>query len=101
MVPVSEMQDEIEEAKRMERYIQLAGEHARDNRENRAYEDGYSERSNLSFTGNRSNEGSMFEDSKTSKADAESQQDSLEFDETEKESKKEGDVKETELEGAQ
>jgi hypothetical protein len=75
MVPVSEMQDEIAEAKRMERYIQLAGEHARDER---TYdEDGYSERSNLSFTGKKSNEGSLCGDMRITKPDG---QDSLEFD---------------------
>ena len=82
MVPVSEMQDEIEEAKRMERYIQLAGEHARDDR---TYdEDGYSERSNLSFTGRKSNEGSICGDDRKSKTDV---QDSLEFDDESKETK--------------
>jgi hypothetical protein len=80
MVPVTEMQEEIEEAKRMERYIQLAGEHARDNR---GYDDGYSERSNLSFHGNQSQEGSLFGDGK--KAEVESNLDSLEFDEKEPE----------------
>mgnify|MGYP006159834301 CR=1 FL=1 len=80
MVPVTEMQNEIEEAKRMERYIQLAGEHARDTR---AYEEGYSDqRSNISFTGNQSREGSVFSNDQDHRNDGQGQPDSLELDST-------------------
>ena len=77
MVPRDEMQDEIEKAKKMERYIQLAGEHARDNRN---YGDDYSDRSNLSFHGNESDDRSMIFERTERPESAVSQADSLEFD---------------------